>query len=76
MAPFGCVPHECYGLYEPFFDHLDDYAARTKDDPEAGARAYLEDYYYGPASWEDYLQKIGAAALLDAARRGRSIYND
>src|SRR5919205_1657383 len=27
-APMGCAPHECYGLYEPFFSHLDAYAAR------------------------------------------------
>ena len=25
-APMGCAPHECYGVYEPFFSHLDDYA--------------------------------------------------
>ncbi len=22
-VPFGCAPHECYGVYEPFFKHLD-----------------------------------------------------
>ena len=35
-APIGCAPHECYGLYEPFFAHLDDYAARS---PRTRSRA-------------------------------------
>ncbi len=75
-APYGSAPHECYGLYEPFFDHLDAYAGRTKEDPAAGARSYLEEYYYGPDSWQDYLNRLGTGALLDASRRGRSIFND
>ncbi|MGI9385374.1 MAG: CoA transferase subunit A [Methyloligellaceae bacterium] len=75
-APFGSAPHECYGVYEPFFDHLDAYAARTKADPEAGAQSYLEEFYYAPKSWQDYLERIGTDAIIDASRRGRSIYND
>ena len=38
-APMGCAPHECYGLYEPFFAHLDDYAELTAKDPREGAAA-------------------------------------
>jgi glutaconate CoA-transferase subunit A len=75
-APMGAAPHECYGLYEPFFSHLDDYATRTAKDPVEGARSYLEEYYYAPASWTDYLAKLGMAEVLDACRRGRSVYND
>ena len=74
-VPMGSAPHECYGLYEPFFPHLDAYAARTKD-PVKGAEAYLEEYYYEPKSWTDYLAKLGMAEVLDACRRGRSVYND
>jgi glutaconate CoA-transferase subunit A len=74
-VPMGSAPHECYGLYEPFFPHLDEYAARTKD-PVKGAQAYLEEYYYEPKSWTDYLAKLGMAEVLDACRRGRSVYND
>jgi glutaconate CoA-transferase subunit A len=74
-APMGAAPHECYGLYEPFFPHLDDYAERTRD-PVKGAAAYLEEYYYEPRSWTDYLAKLGMAEVLDACRRGRSVYND
>src|SRR5213080_2608643 len=37
-APMGCAPHESYGLYEPFFSHLDAYAARTSKDPVKGCQ--------------------------------------
>lgn len=75
-VPFGCAPHECYGVYEPFFDHLDAYAERVKSDPEGGVKSYLDEFFYGPKSWWDYLDGIGARALIDASRRGQSIYND
>ena len=75
-APMGCAPHECYGLYEPFFSHLDDYAERTSKDPVKGCQQYLEEFYYAPKSWPDYLSKLGMDAVLDACRRGRSVHND
>jgi glutaconate CoA-transferase, subunit A len=75
-APFGCAPHECYGLYEPFFRHLDAYAALISKDPEAGMREYLARHVYEPKSWTDYLGLLGLDELLAAARRGRSIHDD
>jgi glutaconate CoA-transferase subunit A len=75
-VPFGAAPHECYGLYEPLFGHLDAYAAQLRPDPEAGIAAYLQRYFYEPRSWTDYLDRIGLDALLDAARRGQSIHDD
>jgi glutaconate CoA-transferase, subunit A len=75
-APYGSAPHECYGLYEPLFAHLDGYAAQLKQDPEVGMRGYLDRYFYGPKSWTEYLDRIGLAELLDASRRGKSIYDD
>jgi glutaconate CoA-transferase, subunit A len=75
-VPFGATPHECYGLYEPLFTHLDAYAAQIRRDPEEGIRAYLERYFYGPKSWTEYLHLIGLEELLDAHRRGTSIYDD
>jgi len=75
-VPYGSAPHECYGVYEPFFGHMDALAGQTKADPVEGIRKYLDDYYYGPASWSEYLQRIGVEALIDAGCRGRSIYND
>ena len=75
-APFGSAPHECYGLYEPLFSHLDAYAAQIRRDPEEGIRAYLDRYFYGPKSWTEYLDGLGLEELLDARRRGTSIHDD
>ena len=75
-VPYGSAPHECYGLYEPMFAHMDAYAALTAKDPEAGVAEYLKRHYYGPNRWSDYLDLLGIGELLDASRRGRSIYND
>jgi glutaconate CoA-transferase subunit A len=75
-VPFGSAPHECYGLYEPFFSHLDAYTEMTGKDPVGGAERYLADYYHAPKSWSDYLSKLGMSALLDASSRGRSVFND
>lgn len=74
-VPFGCAPHECYGVYEPFFDHLD-YYAEISQDPIKGPQQYLEEYYYEPKSWTQYLEKLGMEAVLDASRRGRSVHYD
>lgn len=75
-VPFGCAPHECYGQYEPVFEHLDEYAELTKREAEGGVQQYLERFYRQPQDWPQYLERVGMAALLDAARRGRSIYDD
>src|SRR5215467_3433571 len=75
-VPFGCAPHECYGVYEPFFRHHDMYAALIRKDPAKGMAEYLDRYFYGPKTWAEYLNLLGMEELLDAARRGRSIYDD
>ena len=75
-VPYGCAPHECYGLYGPMYDAMDDYAEMTKKDTMAGVGRYLDEYHYGPPSWDAYLQKLGVARLIDASRRGGSIHND
>ncbi|HUK09549.1 MAG TPA: CoA-transferase [Stellaceae bacterium] len=74
--PFGCAPHECYGVYEPFFRHHDMYAGLLRKDPVKGIADYLNRYFYAPKSWTEYLGLIGLDEVLDAARRGRSIYDD
>jgi glutaconate CoA-transferase, subunit A len=75
-APFGAAPHECYGVYEPLFAHLDAYAMQIRRDAEDGIRAYLDRYFYGPKSWTEYLDLLGLEDLLDARRRGISIHDD
>lgn len=74
-VPYGSAPHECYGHYEPFFKHMDQFAEMTKKDPEQGAREYLERFYHEPQSWTETLSRMGMGDLLTATRGGRSIHN-
>src|SRR6516165_9244187 len=73
--PFGCAPHECYGVYEPLFAHLEYYVALVNDDPVKGMQQYLERFVHGPESWSEFLALIGIDELLEAARAGESIYD-
>lgn len=75
-VPYGSVPHECYGQYEPIFAQLDRYAAMTSKDPVSGVKQYLDEFVYGPKNWPDYLSMVGMETLLTASRRGRVIFND
>jgi glutaconate CoA-transferase subunit A len=73
--PFGCAPHECYGVYEPMIRHMESYVDLVNGDPVDGMKEYLERYVYGPKSWNDFLSMIGVDALVEAARAGESIYD-
>lgn len=75
-VPYGSAPHECYGLYEPMMKHMEDYVAKVNADPVDGMKEYLETYFHAPKSWNEYLSLIGLDELLEASRKGRSIYND
>lgn len=75
-VPFGCAPHECYGVYEPMMRHMEDYVARVNKDPVGGMKEYLDRFVYGPKSWTEFLALIGVEELFDAARHGQSIYDD
>jgi glutaconate CoA-transferase, subunit A len=74
-VPFGSAPHECYGAYEPLFEHMSAYVSRVNRDPVGGMREYLDRYVYGPPSWTNFLDLIGIDELLNAARAGRSVYD-
>jgi glutaconate CoA-transferase subunit A len=71
--PFGCAPHECYGIYEPMMRHMEYYVDLVNKDPVAGMREYLDRFVYQPKSWNEFLSLIGVDELLAAARAGRSI---
>src|SRR5215510_9251109 len=73
-VPFGCAPHECYGVYEPLIRHMESYVERVNKDPVGGLKEYLDRYVYGPKSWTEFLDLIGLDELLEAGRGGRSIY--
>ena len=73
--PFGCAPHECYGVYEPMMRHMEEYVALVNKDPVDGMRTYLDRFVYGPKSWAEFLSMIGVEELLKASRAGTSIYD-
>jgi glutaconate CoA-transferase subunit A len=75
-VPYGSAPHECYGAYEPMMRHMEAYVAQVNGDAVGGMKDYLDRYVYGPKSWTEYLSLIGMDEVLDATRRGRSIYDD
>jgi glutaconate CoA-transferase, subunit A len=73
--PFGCAPHECYGINEPMIRHMEYYVGLVNKDPVAGMQQYLDRFVYGPRSWSEFLGLIGMDELLEAARAGVSIYD-
>ncbi|MEZ5785657.1 MAG: CoA-transferase [Xanthobacteraceae bacterium] len=73
--PFGCAPHECYGVYEPMFRHMEYYVDLVNADPVNGMQEYLDRFVYGPKSWTEFLDLIGIDTVLKAARDGKAIYD-
>src|SRR5215475_10009445 len=73
--PFGCAPHECYGVYEPMLRHMEYYVGLVNDDPVKGMQQYIERFVHAPKSWSEFLALIGIDELLEAARAGESIYD-
>src|SRR5215470_4390332 len=73
--PFGCAPHECYGVYEPMLRHMEYYVGLVNGDPIGGMKQYLERFVHAPKSWSEFLALIGIDELLEAARAGESIYD-
>jgi glutaconate CoA-transferase subunit A len=74
-VPFGCAPHECSGVNEPLFRHMDYYTSLVNKDPVKGMAEYLDHYIYGPKSWAGYLELLGLETLLEAAKGGRRVSN-
>jgi glutaconate CoA-transferase subunit A len=75
-VPYGCLPHECYGEYEPDFVNMDAYVKLMMGKGPEGVREYLDKYVYAPATWNDYLALMGFKNILQATVGGRGIYND
>ncbi|MBI3436260.1 MAG: CoA transferase subunit A, partial [Proteobacteria bacterium] len=71
--PFGCAPHECYGVYEPMLRHMNYYVDLVNGNPVDGMKEYLDRYVFGPKSWNEFLGMIGVEELVEAARAGASI---
>jgi len=75
-VPYGCLPHECYGYYEPDFSHMDSYVKLMMGKGPEGVKEYLDQYVYAPESWTDYLEMLKFGDILRATTDGRSVYND
>lgn len=75
-VPYGCLPHECYGYYEPDFSHMDYYVKLMMGKGPEGVKEYLDQYVYAPESWTDYLEMLKFGDILRATTDGRSVYND
>jgi glutaconate CoA-transferase subunit A len=74
-VPFGSVPHECYGLYEPIMKHLHAFTDAVNADPVQGMNAYLDRHVYGPASWAEFLEIVGMDEVTESARRAKALHD-
>ena len=61
LAPYGAHPTACPYFYDYDPVHLNHYKAVAKDD--ASWTAYLDEWVYGVAGWDAYLDKVGGAQL-------------
>jgi len=55
--------------------HLDAYVEQVNGDPIKGMRKYLDEYVYGPKSWNEFLSLIGTEEIMSASRKGESIFD-
>ncbi|MFQ5790587.1 MAG: CoA transferase subunit A [Nitrospinota bacterium] len=75
-VPYGSVPHECWGLYEPFYDHMDRYVKTTREKGVEATHEYLKQYVYDPENWNEFLSRVGFSKLMEATMAGRRMYSD
>lgn len=61
VVPYGAHPTACRYFYDYDPAHLNRYREAAKDDD--GFAAWLDEWVYGVASWDDYLDKVGGAQL-------------
>jgi glutaconate CoA-transferase subunit A len=72
-VPYGSLPHECYGSYEPDFNHMDMYVKLMMGKTVDGVKEYLDKYFYSPKTFDDYLDLFHTKDIVKAtlsARRG------
>lgn len=72
-VPFGCFPHECYGLYEADFDHFEAYVERVNEKGVEGVEEYLEEHVDSAGSFEGFLERIGVTILVRQQQRAREL---
>ena len=69
--PFGCAPHECYGVYEPMIRHMENYVGLVNKDPVKGMQEYLDRFVYGPSSWTEFLESHRSRRAARQRARGK-----
>jgi len=75
-VPYGCLPHECYGIYGQDLKHQEYYVQMMMKEGPEGVKKYLEEFVYSPKSWNDFLEKLGFKNILQATMDGREVHND
>jgi glutaconate CoA-transferase subunit A len=73
-VPYGCLPHECYGAYEPDFNHMDMYVKVMMERTTEGVQEYLDKYVYAPPSFDDYLSLFNVKDVVRATLNARKGY--
>jgi len=58
-APNGSFPHECYGLYAADMESIDSYGRAVSAAGVAATERYLQDFVFGPTSFNEYLDRFG-----------------
>jgi glutaconate CoA-transferase subunit A len=61
LAPYGAHPTACYGFYDYDPAHLNRYRTMARDD--GLWERYLDEWVYGVASHDEYLDKVGGSTL-------------
>jgi glutaconate CoA-transferase subunit A len=72
-VPYGSFPHECYGRYEAWFEHFDEYSSLTADGSDQGVERYLDEFVDGPGSFRGFLDLAGSERLAEQERRAREL---
>jgi len=72
-VPYGAYPHECYGRYHVDLGHIDAYARQVAVQGTEAVRAYLDEYVYGPETFDAYLERFGLSRLLRQQQAAREL---
>ena len=74
--PFGCAPHECYGVYEPMMRHMESYVALVNKDPVDGHAGVSRALRLWAEVMERVPRLIGVDELIERRVAREGIYDD
>ncbi|MBS3651625.1 CoA transferase subunit A [Pseudaminobacter sp. 19-2017] len=60
-CPFGAAPHECAGLYDANYKHMNEYSDRQRTGGVEGALGYMREHIFEPKDWRSFVDKIGVS---------------